>query len=97
VPLPVVETRVSSPPCARVNSRAIAKPSPLPPGRAEPKNGRNKLSCAFGGSPGPSSAMSIAITPFSRTIDRVEEAWCNAARFGRGTDGKTVGDESRRR
>ena len=37
------------------------------PVRAEPKNGRNKLSCAFGGSPGPSSAMSIAITPFSRT------------------------------
>ncbi len=66
VPAPVVETSARSPPCARANSRAIASPSPLPPGRAEPKNGRNRFSRAFGGRPGPSSAMSMVIVSCSR-------------------------------
>src|SRR5665213_2635249 len=65
VPAPVEATSTRSPPCSRVNSRAIARPSPLPPGRAEPANGRNKFSRARGGRPGPSSAISIATTPSS--------------------------------
>ncbi len=63
VPLPVVSTSTRSPPCTRISSRAIARPSPLPPGRAEPKNGRNRFSAARGGSPWPSSTTSIAIVP----------------------------------
>ena len=51
VPLPVDSTRTRSPPCARISSRAIARPSPLPPGRADPKNGRNRFSRARGGRP----------------------------------------------
>jgi len=41
----------------------------LPPGRAEPKNGRNRFSRAFGGKPGPSSAMSMVIVSCSRIAD----------------------------
>src|SRR6185437_11383558 len=63
VPAPVEATSTRSPPCSRASSRAIARPSPLPPGRAEPANGRNRLSRARGGRPGPSSAISIAIVP----------------------------------
>jgi hypothetical protein len=33
VPAPVVEMSASSPPCARINSRAIARPSPQPQSR----------------------------------------------------------------
>src|SRR5437763_7963031 len=66
VPAPVEEARLSSPPWARTSSRAIARPSPLPPGRADPKNGRNRFSRALGGRPWPSSATSTAIVAASR-------------------------------
>src|SRR5437763_14759436 len=66
VPAPVDEARLNSPPWARTSSRAIARPSPLPPGRAEPKNGRKRISRALGGSPWPSSATSIATVAASR-------------------------------
>src|SRR5262249_28698644 len=53
VPEPVEAISTTSPPCTRINSRAIARPSPLPPGRAEAANGRNRFSWARGGRPGP--------------------------------------------
>jgi len=44
----VLEARFGSPPWARTSSQMIARSSPLPPGRAEPKNGRNSFSRALG-------------------------------------------------
>src|ERR1700738_1267259 len=48
VPAPVDEARLSSPPWARASSRAIARPSPLAPGRGGAKNGRKRVFRARG-------------------------------------------------
>ena len=89
VPAPVLATSIRSPPCARINSRAIARPSPVPPGRAEPKNGRNRFSRALGGRPGPSSAISIAIdAALARRGERAAGARRPRARCARGSTGR---------
>jgi hypothetical protein len=39
VPPVSVRASISSPPCARISSRAMTRPSPVPPARAEPAKG----------------------------------------------------------
>src|SRR5262245_25674564 len=59
VPSAVDRTSRMSPPWARISSRAMARPSPVPPDRAEPAKGWNRRSTACGGRPRPLSRISI--------------------------------------